>query len=182
MFAYCGNNSVANTDSTGMLFERTAGGGGGGMAYIGPGGFSYASPSSAPSTVPSVLISGLIPMTLGIDSLRAETMALRKYAKSQEENRTEVATITTQGKEPVFFPENPLEFMPAGLVPVYREGSFNGGLIQWVIPCTKIEVFRWDENIGRLNGAHYHIYGTGHFYPGDIVPEPWATLYFWYRQ
>ena len=28
MFAYCGNNPVINIDSTGMLFERTAGGGG----------------------------------------------------------------------------------------------------------------------------------------------------------
>ena len=32
MFAYCGNNPVVNKDSTGMLFERTAGGGG--RAYI----------------------------------------------------------------------------------------------------------------------------------------------------
>ena len=41
-----------------------------------------------------------------------------------------------------------------------------------------IEVFRWDENPNYSNGSHYHIYGTGHYYPGEIVPEPYATIYF----
>ncbi len=28
------------------------------------------------------------------------------------------------------------------------------------------------------NGPHYHIYGTGHYYPGMVVPEPYASIYF----
>ena len=47
--------------------------------------------------------------------------------------------------------------------------------------ATNTEVFRWDENPNNSNGPHYHIHGTGHFYPGMIVPEPYATIYFPFR-
>lgn len=47
-------------------------------------------------------------------------------------------------------------------------------------PLTNAEVFRWDENPNYSNGAH-HIHGMGHYYPGMILPEPYATIYFPFR-
>jgi hypothetical protein len=35
--------------------------------------------------------------------------------------------------------------------------------------------------LSNPNGPHYHIFGTGHYYPGMIVPEPYATSYFSFR-
>lgn len=175
MFAYCGNNPVANIDSTGLLFEKNVGGGG--LAYAGSFGGHIVRPTT-PSNV--ALSIPFIPpsTTYGIDSLRSEIIAIKN--KTKEETR--IATITTQGKKPVLFPENPLDFKPFGLVATSRDGSYNGKFISWMMPFTKVEVFRWDENITKFNGSHYHIFGAGHFYPGDIVPEPWATFYFWYLQ
>lgn len=78
----------------------------------------------------------------------------------------------------ILFPENPDDFNPVGLVKVYRPGTRNGAFINWIDPITNTEVFRWDENPGYPNGPHYHIRGTGHYYPGSVVPEPYASLYF----
>lgn len=52
------------------------------------------------------------------------------------------------------------------------------GFISWMDSPSKTEVVRWDENLNYPNGSHYHIRGTGHYYPGAKVPEPYATIYF----
>ena len=44
-----------------------------------------------------------------------------------------------------------------------------------VATLTNTEVFRRDENPNYSNGPHYHIYGTGNYYPGMIVPEPFIS-------
>ena len=67
---------------------------------------------------------------------------------------------------------------PLGLKRVYRPGTKNGPIISWMMPTTKVEVFRWDANTAMPSGSHYHIYSSGHYYAGDIVPEPYASLYF----
>ena len=93
-------------------------------------------------------------------------------------------------KKPVYFPEDPNDFQPIGLVPVYREGTKNGSMIQWVNPITGNIVFQWDSNINKSDGSHYHIKALDeglpkkehkHFYPGSLVPEPWASIYFYER-
>ena len=61
---------------------------------------------------------------------------------------------------------------------VERPGTKNGRLISWMDLGANVEVFRWDENINYPNGPHYHILGKGHYYPGDTIPEPYASLYF----
>ena len=84
-------------------------------------------------------------------------------------------------KEPdplVLFPVDPNAFNPVGLIKVHRPGTKNGAIISWMDPYANVEIFRWDENPNYLNGPHYHIHGTGHYYPGMIVPEPYATTYF----
>lgn len=78
----------------------------------------------------------------------------------------------------VRFPADPNDFNPLGLVREYRPGSKNGCLIGWMDTFTNTEVFRWDENPNYSNGPHYHIMGQGHYYAGDIVPEPYASIYF----
>ena len=87
----------------------------------------------------------------------------------------------TEIKEKVIFPVNPNAFNPVGLIKVFRTGTMNGNFISWMNPLTNTEVFRWDENPNHSNGSHYHIYGTGHYYPGMVVPEPYATIYFTIR-
>lgn len=68
------------------------------------------------------------------------------------------------------------------LVPDVHPGSKNGKVITWAAPNSKIAIFRWDENLNYPNGPHYHIetpeYSGVHFYPGDEIPEPYASLYF----
>lgn len=81
----------------------------------------------------------------------------------------------------MIFPVDPNTFNPVGLVKVPRAGTKNGAFISWMDPLTNTEVFRWDENPNYSNGPHYHIHGTGHYYPGMIVPEPYATIYFPFR-
>lgn len=78
----------------------------------------------------------------------------------------------------MLFPVDPNAFNPVGLIKVHRPGTKNGAIISWMDPYANVEIFRWDENPNYLNGPHYHIHGTGHYYPGMIVPEPYATTYF----
>jgi len=52
-------------------------------------------------------------------------------------------------KKPAYFPENPNDFQPIGLVPVYRDGTKNGPMIQWVNPIKGNIVFQWDSNIHK---------------------------------
>ncbi len=97
------------------------------------------------------------------------------------EEKTDAIVASKKPDSPVIFPVNPNNFNPVGLIKVPRAGTKNGALISWMDPLEKIEVFRWDENPNYSNGPHYHIYETGHYYPGTIVPEPYATIYFPFR-
>ena len=192
MFAYCGNNPVANSDHTGMLDERTAGGGAGG-GYVGSGysgsnglpagqlGQYFPSIRNEPTTsATDVVVALVITTTYAINELKAEKIALKRSERSQVVATTELAKITRDDKKPVIFPENPLLFQPSFLLPIPYAGSYNGPSIKWFLPGTKVEVFRWDANCNHANGPHYHIYGAGHFYPGSVVPEPWASFFFWH--
>ena len=81
----------------------------------------------------------------------------------------------------VIFPANPHMFLPRGMTLSNRPGTKNGKFIFYQLPGGHI-VFRWDENINYSNGPHYHILdengGEHHYYAGDVVPEPYASLYF----
>ena len=54
------------------------------------------------------------------------------------------------------------------------------------IPNTKITIFEWDQDCTDIVGQHYHCltpemknkHGGDHYHPGDLIPEPWASLYF----
>ena len=112
----------------------------------------------------------------------------------REETKAEAEAVTiTQSSDPYhqeYFPLNPLEFAPLGLVMrVYvNMGDKNGGIIKWEIPGTKIAIFEWNQDL--VYGAHYHVMldtwsnkhlDPFHYKAGDPVPEPWNTLYFGYK-
>lgn len=91
---------------------------------------------------------------------------------------------TDQTKKQAVFTVSPYDFNPNGLVMVEYPGSKNGRIIQWKIPGSKSVIFEWDEDL--MNSPHYHAMlpdsdnaHTGlHYFPGDLVPEPWNTTYF----
>ena len=101
---------------------------------------------------------------------------------SKAEEKAEAIVIPKEPDDPVIFPVDPNDFNPVGLVKVPRAGTTNGPLISWMDPLTNTEIFRWDKNTNRPNGPHYHIiHSPEHYYPGMIVPEPYATIYFPFR-
>lgn len=101
--------------------------------------------------------------------------------KDKEES-IPIPKSVTRKTQKIIFPNNPDFFNPIGLVRVDRPGTKNGKIISWMNPVNNMEVFRWDENINYPNGPHYHInspvYMGKHFYFGDEVPEPYASMYF----
>lgn len=92
---------------------------------------------------------------------------------------------------PIIFPLNPDYFNPRGLIKNIYPTPNNGMIYKWGVDA-KTTIFEWHENTEFSNGPHYHInplsdmyealgYDDGeqpHFYAGNIIPEPWATLYF----
>ena len=189
MFAYCGNDPVNRKDPTGQFwseiweFAKTAvseiGKAVGTLspAYAGCGGAALA---DGPIPIGDLIgLAGAALLTVGAvgygiyQATRAPAISVPKV-----EEKSETIVVPKKPDSPVIFPVDPNTFNPAGLVKVSRAGTKNGAFISWMDPLTNAEVFRWDENPNYSNGPHYHIYGTGHYYPGMIVPEPYATVYF----
>lgn len=86
-----------------------------------------------------------------------------------------------------YFPVNPYDFKPKGLVrTTYVEpgSGTNGGIIKWEIPGTTKAIFEWDEDY--IHGPHYHAmlvewdnqHNRIHYPICSPVPEPWNTTYF----
>ena len=188
MFAYCGNNPVNREDSTGQFWEEilevfvqtikqnSA-------YFVAAIGFSQAdSPMVGPADVASavMVIGGLLVYGgYAVSTVINAQMDSISIPKAKE--KTVAIPVPKEPDSLVTFPVDPNDFNPVGLVKVPRAGTKNGAIISWMDPHTKTEVFRWDENPNYSNGPHYHIYGTGHYYAGDIVPEPYSTIYFPYR-
>ena len=192
MFAYCGNNPVNRIDPTGQFwseiweFAKTAvaeiGKAMGVMSpvYAGCGGAAVADGPLPFGDI--VAAAGAALLTVGAigygiyQATQAPAISVPKV-----EEKSEAIVIPKEPDSPVIFPVDPNTFNPVGLVKVPRAGTKNGAFISWMDPLTNTEVFRWDENPNYSNGPHYHIHGTGHYYPGMIVPEPYATIYFPFR-
>ena len=192
MFAYCGNNPVNRIDPTGQFwseiweFAKTAvaeiGKAMGVMSpvYAGCGGAAVADGPLPFGDI--VAAAGAALLTVGAigygiyQATQAPAISVPKV-----EEKSEAIVIPKEPDSPVIFPVDPNTFNPVGLVKVPRAGTKNGAFISWMDPLTNTEVFRWDENPNYSNGPHYHIHGTGHYYPGMIEPEPYATIYFPFR-
>ena len=192
MYAYCGNNPVNREDCTGQFwskiweFTKTAfteiGKAMGLMstAYAGCGGAAVADgPLPFGDIVAAAGIALLTVGAIGYGIYQAAQAPAISIPKVEE--KSDAVVVPKEPVSPVFFPVDPNTFNPVGLVKVPRDGTKNGALISWMDPLTNTEVFRWDENPNYSDGPHYHIQGTGHYSPGMIVPEPYATIYFPFR-
>ena len=174
MFAYCMNNPVNASDSTGQFplsLSVTY------LAYLLLGG--------------TVSIGSVLFLAKGLSSIAANPPAFPTFAPPKFESKAETEeksqtidiapALPEKQNDPIVFPENPYDFNPIGLVQVPRAGTKNGAIISWMDPTANTEIFRWDENINFPNGPHYHVVGTPgkHYIPGvDYVPEPYASIYF----
>ena len=180
LFAYCVNNPVNTVDYTGnFAITVTAALLAIGLAAIvtaltagicSSHGFQDAVNSACEAAFGATL---LTPGAIGYGIGGAVTQQTASVPKAKEKQE-----IQKEPDPPVLFPVDPNAFNPVGLIKVHRPGTKNGAIISWMDPYANVEIFRWDENPNYLNGPHYHIHGTGHYYPGMIVPEPYATTYF----
>lgn len=162
MFAYCENNPINSLDSNGCVATEAAGATA--LAYF----LEY--------VLPEIILGGLLVISGAILVYLLVKVVVDAIENAGSTTKTETKT---KKKDPIVFPVNPYDFNPIGLTRIYYEGTKNGPLISWIDPITNQEVFRWDANINRPNGPHYHIYGSGHYIPGiSFVPEPYASIYF----
>lgn len=89
-------------------------------------------------------------------------------------------------KKPIFFPSNPNDFQPINMTAY----TYNNGKIIKCGYTEKTAIFEWNED--EKYGNHYHCMSPEwnnkhsesgkakdviHYYAGQIVPEPWASLY-----
>ena len=116
---------------------------------------------------------------------------IKKKQEAEQEKMPESPTVIPEDdekdKKSVLFPENPMDFLPMGFL---RRSYNNVVTIKWEVPGTKYAIFEWNmrENKNATEPKpHYHvmtIYDKNkhndkiHFFPGQKVPEPWATTYF----
>ena len=189
LYAYCSNNPVNRVDHTGRFwseiweFAKTAVAEiGKAMGVMSPAYAGLGGATALDGPLPfadAIALAAAVLLTAGVVGygVGQATKALAKFTSKAEEKSATIA-IPSEPESPVIFPDDPNSFAPIGLVKVPRTGTKNGAFISWMDPHTNTEVFRWDENINYSNGPHYHVYGMGHYYPGNAVPEPYAKAYF----
>ena len=189
MFAYCNNDPVNATDSTG---EMRVFGAGGGFGYAAGGGSFYSGGSTVSQGIQSLTEGLAISTYLALNAvnayndLREDVIAIHHYSAREESRPATIEGANTRERDhhQEYFPVNPYEFVPRGLVRKEYPGSYNGRIIKWVYPLQNTPIFEWNEDFE--NGAHYHVLkiewagkhdGT-HYMPGTPVPEPWNSIYF----
>ena len=189
MFAYCNNDPVNATDSTG---EMRVFGAGGGFGYAAGGGSFYSGGSTVSQGIQSLTEGLAISTYLALNAvnayndLREDVIAMHHYSAREESRPATIEGANTRERDhhQEYFPVNPYEFVPRGLVRKEYPGSYNGRIIKWVYPLQNTPIFEWNEDFE--NGAHYHVLkiewagkhdGT-HYMPGTPVPEPWNSIYF----
>ena len=199
MYAYCGNNPVMNYDPSGK-FAITL------TTIILLGMASLITVAAAYEV--GVLLQE--PVQAAIDALESARLdrkaaihnagqqvlggaclpaqrTARDRQQAQADSRAEVKVqekVETATKPPkvVYFPANPNDFNPRGLIRSTEISGSNGRVIKWgIMPGDKNPVFEWDEDYKY--GPHYHILQNGehvgdHRIAGSLIEEPYASLYF----
>lgn len=193
MFAYCANNPIVNYDPSGQMHIKCAGLGGGMPAYAGSGGGGggVTVPVNLPNITlqdAAVLVLTTVIVGLGTEALREEQFIYRATTKSIAKSEAQaIAVANTDDKKQAYFPANPYNFHPKGLVMkvcVDIGSGKNGGIIKWFLPGTRAAIFEWNEDFKY--GPHYHtmmIEWEGkhmglHYLPNTPVPEPWNSMFF----
>ena len=163
VFAYCANNPVMFKDDSGEFVISIS---------IGIGSLlTWAAYGIA--TAVGVGAGVAIGTAVGNNIRRSTT-----YVDTRSDSKAKDTTLRKKPPKPIVFPKNPNSFNPLGLTKKEFKGTKNGRFICW--SAGKKTIFRWDENTNYKNGSHYHIISekNKHYYPGDVVPEPYASLYF----
>lgn len=81
------------------------------------------------------------------------TSKLQSIEKDVAKEKTIAISATKKQKNAVIFPLNPNDYYPIGLTKIPGKDT--------------------------KNGPHYHIHNLNiHYYPGEEVPEPYASIYF----
>ena len=175
MYSYCNNNPVNYVDSDGQNPLL-------GAAATNPVAFL----AVASALLLGLLVEAVIDYEETVDKIEESIDNAKAKIQTQwlllmvaaEYAFSKVKSTFKEDDNPIVFPTDPNSFNPNGLTKVYRAGTKNGALISWMDPTTNEEIFRWDENPNFKDGPHYHMHSEGHYYPGEIVPEPYASLYF----
>ena len=195
MFAYCNNNPVNLVDTSGSMAAVAAASAG---ALTGIGSLALIGMSLGVGIVASAVGIGAIvgahiessqslasspcgSATTMDPSEACEPLPPLSIPKAEEKEKEVTAS---NPKKQAYFPSNPYDFHPKGLIFKDYPGTGNGKVIKWFIPGTKTVIFEWDEDF--KNGPHYHAimveWGSKHkgphYPPGHTVPEPWNTTYF----
>ena len=204
LFAYCDNNPVNRSDPSGNawtdvvdFFKRAAEAIGNAFqslspAYAGAGGLALADgPLPFGDIAGAIGAAALTIGAIGVGISQAAQAPAISRPLSKKFDIDEIAKGAIKGsvipsvpKKQAFFPANPYDFHPNGLVMYHHPGTKNGAIIEWRDPVSNIKVFEWDEDL--KNSPHYHtliIEFKGkhigpHYNPGSPVPEPWNSIYF----
>ena len=201
MFAYCNNNPVMLLDPSGTINlyfdisgikENQAAGVLIGIVVLGylaqiaqksnNTDLSIGSANSSNNTSDIV--------TIGLCHIQLHPLVADVYVDDISDSEIGSVADTTEAsieghKKQNYFPIDPENFTPIGLIPDIRLGTFNGKIINWKDPITKEVIFEWDEDYRY--GSHYHINSPLcydkkgkriHFYAFDAIPEPWNSIYF----
>ena len=183
MFTYCGNNPVNRADAGGEFFFAALSLGT--MIKI-AGALLFTFAATAILTTPAVQ-QGISDAAVSIGT--SISSAFSKSKSDEKEQSKSVPKDITKSKlnnNQAYFPVNPYEFNPKGLVRTEYAGTKNGKIIEWRDPNLDAKIFEWNENTLFSNGPHYHTmkvewdgkhFGT-HYYAGQAVPEPWNSIYF----
>ena len=124
-----------------------------------------------------------IPVIDVTPKLNFPNLTLRSKSNSKSAEKTKSTTLTTRNPSKPRFTANPYDFNPINCTRKVLPGTKNGSIILWTFDGDL--VFRWDQDLRW--GSHYHTFISinskqfqvgGHYYPGDLVPEPFASIFF----
>ncbi len=172
MFAYCGNNPVNRFDPDGDVFLGIA------LWKI---GIAFAASLGLFVGAKSIIDN---PPALPPITLPKFEFKFRNKNKAKDEEKSNDVPISPQYKKQEFFPIDPYNFKPKGLIMKEYSGTYNGRIIEWRDPISKAKIFEWNEDFKF--GSHYHAmqiewdgkHSGPHYFPGTPVPEPWNSIYF----
>ena len=172
MFAYCLNSPVSKYDKAGTDPASIA-------------EYWWVFMIWLPAIDGPIPIGDLLYFLGGLAAIALTSIALSEpisfsIPKAQEQEK-EKDIAPAKPRLPAVFPADPMMFNPEGLVREIKAGTKNGLIINWMLG--REAIFKWNENPNYPNGPHYHIpndplYKGRHFYAGELVPEPYATMYF----
>ena len=189
MYAYCNNSPLSYVDMSGERMVSVA------SEVVGTVSIAEIETSASCIGIGGVALGvtvavadGPLPfgdiLVCGSTILLTADVITRTQDKSKEKTEKLVLSRTEIKNSQAYFPENPYNFQPEGLIMKEYSGTKNGRIIKWRAPISNAIIFEWDEDF--QNGAHYHammVEWDGqhkgiHYEPGAPVPEPWNTLYF----